>query len=234
MKSQMKSRLIHSIHRTILKPTQILGISAISLGLCITLLLGLCWLFQEVWEKEVFGFDRSILLIIHQWSNPSLDSLMISVTRLGDPEWVVGVIVGTLCWLGLKRCYPEVIMFTIACLGAFVLNSSMKVFFAKARPELWTRLIPETSFSFPSGHALGSIVLYGAIAYLLSRQVPKKSRLFYGIAIGIVTAIGFSRLYLGVHWPTDILAGYGIGFLWLITCTILLQFYDRKVSKSST
>jgi membrane-associated phospholipid phosphatase len=122
-------------------------------------------------------------------------------------------------------------MFTIACFGALVLNSGMKVFFAKARPELWTRLIPETSFSFPSGHALGSIVLYGAIAYLLAQQTPKKSRLFYGMAIVIVTAIGFSRLYLGVHWPTDILAGYGVGFLWLMTCTILLQFHKRTVSK---
>lgn len=227
----MKSPLIHSIHRIILKPTQILGISAISLGLCFTLLLGLCWLFQEVWEKDIFGFDRSILLTIHQWANPALDNFMISVTRLGDPGWVVGVIVGTLVWLGLKHRYPEAVMFTIACLGALVLNSGMKVFFAKARPELWTRLIPEISFSFPSGHALGSIVLYGAIAYLLAEQVPKKSRLFYGIAIAIVTAIGFSRLYLGVHWPTDILAGYGVGFLWLMTCTTLLQFHKRTVSK---
>lgn len=227
----MKSPLIHSIHRIILKPTQILGISVISLGLCFTLLLGLCWLFQEVWEKEVFGFDRSTLLAIHQWANPMLDGLMISSTRLGDPEWVVGIIVGTLGWLGLKRRYPEAVMVTIACIGALVLNSGMKVFFAKARPELWTRLIPETSFSFPSGHALGSIVLYGAIAYLLARQIPKKTKLFYGIAIVIVTAIGFSRLYLGVHWPTDILAGYGVGFLWLIICTTLLQFYERTISK---
>ncbi|MCY7406797.1 MAG: phosphatase PAP2 family protein [Alkalinema sp. CAN_BIN05] len=188
----------------------------ISLALCFSLLLLIGWLCEEVLEKELFGFDRAILLSIHQWASPQLDNLMITLTRLGDPEWVIVVVIATLVWFGLKRRYSQVVMFTIALAGAFVLNTGMKLIFAKPRPELWPRLIPETSFSFPSGHALGSMVLYGVLAYLLSRLFPQKSMIFYGISAVVIGAIGLSRLYLGVHWPTDIFAGYGVGFLWVM------------------
>lgn len=199
------------------KTSQVIGFSLISLSLCFILLLLIGELCQEVWEKESFSFDVAILLSIHQWATPQLDNLMLALTRLGNPTWVVTIVIGTLVWLGSKRQYSEVVMFTIALLGAWILNTGMKLFFAKPRPELWPRLIPEISFSFPSGHALGSMVLYGVLAYLLSRLFPEKSSIFYSAAAVVIGAIGLSRLYLGVHWPTDVIAGYGIGLLWLIT-----------------
>ncbi len=176
------------------------------------------WLCTEVWEREAFSFDRSSLLWIHQFANPELDRVMLFITSLGDPAMVVTIFISTIVWLGMKRRYTDGIRFIIACAGGVILNQVMKLFFAKPRPELWTRLISETSFSFPSGHAVGSMVVYGFIAYILAREFPIYRRYIYVVASILIIVIGFSRLYLGVHYPTDIIAGYGVGILWLTTC----------------
>ena len=176
------------------------------------------WLCTEVWEKEAFSLDRSLLLWIHQFANPQLDGAMLFITALGDPPMVITVFISTVVWLGMKRRYSDGIRFLIICAGGILINQVMKLFFAKPRPELWTRLINEHSFSFPSGHAVGSMVVYGFIAYILAKELPVYRRYIYAAASILIIAIGFSRLYLGVHYPTDIIAGYGVGILWLITC----------------
>ena len=177
------------------------------------------WLCTEVWEKEAFSLDRSLLLWIHQFANPQIDGLMLFITALGDPGMVITVFISTIVWLGMKRRYSDGIRFLIICAGGLLINQVMKLFFAKSRPELWTRLISEHSFSFPSGHAVGSMVVYGFIAYILARELDLFIKIYiYAVASTLIVAIGFSRLYLGVHYPTDIIAGYGVGILWLITC----------------
>ena len=176
------------------------------------------WLCTEVWEKEAFSFDRSFLLWLHQFATPQLDRVMLFITSLGNPPAVVTIFVATIAWLLLKRRYSNPIRFTIACAGGVAINQGMKLFFAKPRPELWPRLITDPTFSFPSGHAVGSMVVYGFIAYILARELPIYQRYIYAVASILIMAIGFSRLYLGVHYPTDIIAGYGVGILWLVTC----------------
>lgn len=84
------------------------------------------------------------------------------------------------------------------------------------------------SYSYPSGHAMGSMVLYGFLAYILAIHYPRYARLVYSIAAILVMAIGFSRLYLGVHWPTDIIAGYGVGFLWVTLCITMLKLQQAE------
>jgi PAP2 superfamily len=123
------------------------------------------WLCTEVWEKEAFSLDRSLLLWIHQFANPQLDRVMLFITALGDPGMVIIVFISTIAWLGMKRRYSDGIRFLIICAGGLLINQVMKLFFAKPRPELWTQLISEHSFSFPSGHAVGSMVVYGFIGY---------------------------------------------------------------------
>ena len=118
----------------------------------------------------------------------------------------------------MKRRYSDGIRFLIICAGGLLINQVMKLFFAKSRPELWARLIREHSFSFRSGHTVGSMVVYSFIAYILARELPIYQRYIYAVASALIVAIGFSRLYLGVYYPTDIIAGYGVGILWLITC----------------
>jgi membrane-associated phospholipid phosphatase len=211
----------------------IAAVGTVGLATCLVILLGLSWLGQEVWEQEAFGFDTTVLLWIHQWANPGLDAVMLKITALGNPEFVVPLVVLSVGWLWWKHRRLEAKIFAIACLGASILNQELKLFFAKPRPELWTRLITENTFSFPSGHALGSLVLYGLLAYILAVQFPKFSRWIYCGAVGLIAAIGLSRLYLGVHWPTDILAGYAVGFLWLMICITMLRLRTQMRGRKS-
>jgi membrane-associated phospholipid phosphatase len=209
------------IHPRLITLIGALGIGG--LAVCLLILFVLAKLAEEVLERESFAFDKSILLWIHSYANPSLDNLMLFITQLGNPTVVVilaGVTILTLLW---RRYRLEAMIFVLTCLGAFILNTGLKLFFSKVRPQLWKQLIVETSYSFPSGHALGSMVLYGSIAYLLANHYHKYSKIIYFIAVILIGTIGLSRLYLGVHWPTDIIAGYGVGFLWLTICLTMLK-----------
>lgn len=204
-------------------------IGIVGLASCLLILFVLAKLAEEVLEREAFSFDTSFLLWLHQFANPSLDAVMLTITKLGNPSIVVIVAGLTLGILWLRHYREEAKIFAIACLGAFILNTGLKLVFSKPRPELWHRLIPETSYSFPSGHALGSMVLYGLIAYLLAIHYPQFAKFIYTFSVVLITLIGISRLYLGVHWPTDIIAGYGVGFLWLMVCTTMLKLQTRHL-----
>lgn len=225
----MKSFLTHRFSTLYSRfSTQITLQGVLGLVLCLLAIAILGWLCQEVWEKESFRFDTVLLLGLHQWANPVFDQLMLSITRLADPEFVVVVVTVGLGWLLWQQQRLEAGMLAIACLGALLLNQGMKLAFARPRPTLWHPLIQETSYGFPSGHALGALVLYGFLAYLWARRYPRNSRLVYSLIVIVIVLIGLSRLYLGVHYPTDIVAGYIVGFLWLSICVAILQHYAGK------
>jgi len=212
---------LHHIHPRLITLIATLGIGG--LATCLLILFIVAKLAEEVLEREAFAFDKTFLLWLHQFANPTLDNLMLFITQLGNPKIVVlvaGITILTLWW---RRYRLEMMVFVITCLGGFILNRGLKLFFSKPRPQLWKQLIVETSYSFPSGHALGSIVLYGFLAYLLAIYYPKFSPIIYVLAVILIGSIGISRLYLGVHWPTDIIAGYGVGFLWLMICITILK-----------
>ena len=134
----------------------------------------------------------------------------------------------TITILVWRHYYSEAQIFIIDCLGGVVLSYGLKSVFGKARPALWKSAIEDLSFSYPSGHALGSTVLYGFIAYLVATRYPQFSLAIYTGVVCLIGAIGLSRLYLGVHWPTDIIGGYGIGFLWLRFCITMLKLQRIK------
>jgi membrane-associated phospholipid phosphatase len=198
-------------------------IGIVGLAICLLILFVLAKLGEEVWEGDTFAFDTTFLLWLHQFGNPNLDNLMLFLTNLGDPIAVVIVAGITVLLLWWRSYQEEAKVFVFACLGGLILNTGLKLFFSKPRPELWHSLIAEKSFSFPSGHALGSMVLYGFVAYELATHYPHLSKVIYSLTVILIAAIGISRLYLGVHWPTDIIAGYGVGFLWLMICIMMLK-----------
>jgi membrane-associated phospholipid phosphatase len=206
----------------------VVTIGALSLAACLLALFIFSVLAQEILEKETFSFDTAILLQIHQWANPVLDQVVLRITALGNPVFVVTIAISLFALLLKWKQIWEAKIFVLACVGTVILDKGLKLFFARPRPQLWTRLIVEPSYSFPSGHAIGSMVLYGFLAYTLSAKFPRASGWIYGIAAGLIGAIGMSRLYLGVHWVTDIIAGFSIGLFWLVGCITLI-----KIQKSA-
>ncbi|HEY9735935.1 MAG TPA: phosphatase PAP2 family protein [Trichocoleus sp.] len=203
-------------------------IGVLWLGACLLILYIVGQLADEVLEREAFAFDETILLWINQFSTPVLDRVMLTVTQLGDPATVIPVTLISFCAFWLRRYSLEAKMFAINCIGGAVLSTGLKLAFSKVRPQLWPQLIQETTYSFPSGHALGSVVLYGFLAYLLAQHHRQYKQLIYGLATVLIVAIGLSRLHLGVHWPTDVIAGYGIGFLWITVGIALLRLQKAR------
>ncbi|MCC0178842.1 phosphatase PAP2 family protein [Waterburya agarophytonicola K14] len=194
---------------------------------CLLIIYVLGKLSNEVLEKEAFAFDQTILLWIHSFANPTLDRIMLWVTNLGNPSTVVVIVTISLALLLWRKYYQEAKIFLVDCLGGVILSYGLKLVFSKTRPDLWQSPITETSYSYPSGHALGSTILYGFLAYLLATRYPKFSWLIYAVAGLLIFAIGLSRLYLGVHWPTDIIGGYCIGFLWVVLCITMLRLHKH-------
>ncbi|MBE9045752.1 phosphatase PAP2 family protein [Pleurocapsales cyanobacterium LEGE 10410] len=195
---------------------------------CLLIIYVVAQISDEVLDREAFAFDKIILLWIHSFANPTLDRIMQTITRLNDPKTAVVLVLIAVTLLLWRQYYQEVKIFFINCAGGVILSYGLKSVFGKTRPDLWQSAIEEVSFSYPSGHALGATVLYGFLAYLLATRYPQFSWAIYSIAISIIGAIGLSRLYLGVHWPTDIIGGYGIGFLWLTFCTTMLKLQKIK------
>lgn len=192
------------------------------------------WLFaalaDEILDKESFTFDKQILLTLRELHTPLLDKVMLGFTYMGQPVVLLAIcVVLGIVLLSLGERSQATIL-VIAAAGAAVLNNLLKYIFGRARPLLWERVVDVGQYSFPSGHAMISMVVYGIIGYLLSSKFPQWRLLIISLTLVLVTGIGLSRLYLGVHWPTDVVAGYAAGLVWLLTCIFSLQVWqDRRV-----
>ncbi|MBW4442114.1 MAG: phosphatase PAP2 family protein [Plectolyngbya sp. WJT66-NPBG17] len=212
-------------------------LSAVRLAGLVTATIAL-WGFAELAETvmrdQTQAFDTNILLAVQKLQAPWLTPIMLFITDIGDPTvlLVVGTIMSVV--LLLRHQKSEAMTIALGGFGALGLNLLLKRLFERSRPALWSRVVEVKFYSFPSGHAMLSIVMYGLLGYLLATRYPKYRNLiilFMSLVIGL---IGFSRMYLGVHWPTDIIAGYAAGFVWLMTCVLSLEIwrYRKDLSKS--
>ncbi len=180
-----------------------------------------------------FGLDKAILLTIQKFHTPLLDRIMLSITFLGDPIFLLLLCLGLATRTAYNQRPGEASSLAMAAVSAIGLNIFLKELFCRARPALWDHLVNVGHYSFPSGHAMVSMVIYGFIGYTLAKQFPQHKRLIFALTAGLISAIGLTRLYLGVHWPTDVLVGYAAGLVWLAVCLkIVTQFKnsDRIVS----
>lgn len=191
-------------------------------------------LSSELLEHELTHFDMMIRSWIIALRSDWLTSLMGGITNLGSSDWVIGLII-MISILGLYfRENLELLFFDIAMLGAYGLSELLKGTFHRARPPLpW--LAPATGYSFPSGHALISLAIYGFLAYLLFRKSNSgRPWLNYlgGITLLILPVlIGISRIYLGVHYPSDVLAGWAVAIGWIGTCVAGMELLSLKLSQ---
>ena len=177
-------------------------------------------LADEVWEGERIAFDAPLLDYARASATPALDTFMLVVTRLGYLWGVVPVTTLTLIVLWRRAPVRDTLFFALSVLGATLLNQAAKLLFARERPALWPSLVNESSFSFPSGHAMGSMALAAALVVLLW---PTRWRYPALVGGGLFTLlVGVSRVYLGVHYPSDVLAGWIAALAWVVGLTLLL------------
>ena len=181
-------------------------------------------LAEELHEGEVFAFDAPLLLFARELASHGFDRFFVAISALGYEWGVVPVDLVLIAWLGLKRWKREGLFAGLALGGSALLNLATKQWFARERPSLWASIAPETTYSFPSGHAMGSMTL-ASVAVMLAWHT--RWRVPVSLAgVAFVLLVGMSRVYLGVHYPSDILAGWCAAGAWSVAC-YLLVFRER-------
>lgn len=165
---------------------------------------------EDVVTQESMRFDTTMLAFLHRHAPSVVDTLARWITALGSAPTILVVVTGFSLWLAYQREYREL----KALLGVTLFTSGLsllfKTLFHRQRPHLWNLLFSLFDYSYPSGHSMAAMAVYGMMAYLLGRHYPRK-RIFYLLAAILILAIGTSRMLLGVHWPTDVLGGYAAG-----------------------
>lgn len=179
-------------------------------------------LANEVIENDTISYEKIVLYWIHGYSSPILDHVFYVFTSIGNVIPIVLMTFTIVAWLLYKEKYLKAFI-VIACVGgAGVADFILKQVFHRDRPSLWHSAITETSYSFPSGHAMLSCALVLCIIFLLWNT--RWRALTAVIGIFVISIIGLSRLYFGVHYPTDILAGWCVSIAWF---AIVLALYAR-------
>jgi undecaprenyl-diphosphatase len=146
---------------------------------------------------------------------PFFVQLFKGVTFFGNPATIIGMAIVVMCFLAYRRYWSYLAGFVVALGGAAASAYVLKEVVARARPGELIQTVAETGYSFPSGHATGSMAFYGFIAFILYRLYPRCQKSVFVVAALVILAIGFSRLYLGVHFPSDVIAGYLVGGLYV-------------------
>jgi undecaprenyl-diphosphatase len=179
---------------------------------------------DEILEHEAMTFDTRVVEEARELRSPALDRVMSAFTALGEP-WSIGTIgaLVALRWRSEGR-YADIAGGTLALLGGGVVNQVLKLFFRRDRPALKLRRAHASGYSFPSGHAMTTLSTYGTLAYLAGRRGsltghPAAQWAWVPVLL-VCTLVGSSRVYLEVHYPTDVLAGWAAGVVWLTTCGI--------------
>lgn len=203
----------------------------------VILLLGVfipLWIFgelaEEVWENDGgFAWDVPILLSIHSIASPQLDTFAKILTKLGVFWGVFPIAVIILSILLHQRRWHQITYLLITLLGSIIINRTAKLLLHRVRPHLWESPAPEFDFGFPSGHAMSSMTIVAALVIL-----TWSSRWCWLVLISggiFVLAIAWTRLYLGVHYPSDILAGWVASIAWTVGVRLLIKFPSKGKSQ---
>ena len=187
----------------------------------VSLLILFAWLAEEVFQGSLQRFDATVRATVHAYANPALTQVMQALSFLGSIGFLAPLFLILIAIFLAKELRRAAIWFTVAVVGSQILDAILKLVFHRARPVPFFGADP-ASYSFPSGHAMTSVCFYGVLAGLLSAQVQSlRARVLIWIASGVLIAgIGLSRVYLGVHYPTDVIAGYLAGVIWVNTLLI--------------
>jgi undecaprenyl-diphosphatase len=179
------------------------------------------------------SFDESALRWLAARRSPGLDDIMLEITTLGDGMVLIMIVAITSVFLWVTKHHWSVYILLVAMFGGKLLNTLLKAAFDRSRPSVVDLIDRVSSPSFPSGHAMGAFITYGTVAYLLARLGPTRRlrRTIWVVTALIVCAIGGSRMYLGVHYPSDVVAGFIAGLAWIAfvaSSVTALQFFAPR------
>ncbi|MBD0414897.1 phosphatase PAP2 family protein [Oryzicola mucosus] len=205
------------------------------------IIAGGLWGFVELSEvardSDPHAFDMRILLAFRTAGDPSdpigpswFEEAVRDITALGGAVVLIYFTAIVIIYLLLVRRWGLAVFAFVSIAGGQLLSSLLKLGIDRPRPELVSHLSQVHTMSFPSGHAMLSAVTYLTLGALLSRAMPNRAATLYVFCVAILTTlmVGMSRLYLGVHWPSDVLAGWCAGFAWATLCWLASQWLGRQ------
>lgn len=201
------------------------------------LLAGIGNLASEVVEGDTLAFDRWVIAGLRDPANPGsplgpawLKKAMVDLTALGGGPFLTLLTLATAGFLVAARKWGMALFVVIAIAGGGVVVNLLKLAFVRARPDLVPHLVSVDSASFPSAHAMNSAVTFLTLGVLLSRTQKDRRLKSYlmAIAVFLTLIVGLSRVYLGVHWPTDVVAGWAVGAVWAILCSLVAARLQRR------
>jgi membrane-associated phospholipid phosphatase len=217
-------------------------LAAAGLGLVVGFFISVAclWIFAELADEIgeddfLVALDNYLANTIHAGAQPNTISFFLFVTLFGSQVvWGLTIAVG-LYYLWYRQ-WLSLLIWISALGGGQLLNALLKQWFARSRPVFENPIVVERFFSFPSGHAMMSMIAYGMLAYFLAVKLQTRmARLILIVATTvIVLLVGFSRIYLGVHYLSDVLGGYAAGGLWLFTCISMREYILRRSGRRKT
>lgn len=235
----MLNRLTRSLHPRklasfVVTEAPLLMVLAVVSGL----ILAFLQIADEMVEGEMEAFDRSILLLFRDPANPDLvvgpawmHEMVRDITALGSFSLLGLIVLGVCAYLYLARMRSAALFVLVSVLGGTLLSTVLKMGYNRPRPDL-TTMSEQFTASFPSGHAMLSAVTFLTLGALLARFAPTRRLqvLSLGGALLLTLLVGLSRLYMGVHYPSDILAGWCLGSAWALLCSSVAIVLQRRGS----
>jgi undecaprenyl-diphosphatase len=179
----------------------------------------------------VSAFDAAVGGPIHELRTPVLTAFFYLCTLMANTGTVVFITATAVAVLAVRRRFAEAILVFVVVAGGQALGTLVKNLVVRQRPLASQALIPPpNTYAFPSGHSLAAVLLYGVLAFLLLRAVrTRRARIAVTVgAVVLIGLVGLSRVYLGVHWPSDVVASWILGGAWLAACTTTYLWLDRR------
>ena len=188
---------------------------------------------EEMLRGDTVQFDSDVRSAVHRHSTPQATSVMKALTILGASTVMIPLSLLTLLFCYVKREFHALKALAATFAGALLLEFLLKQAFHRPRPAPFFDLPTPASFSFPSGHALFSFCFFAGIAALLSPRLkhPGAKLALWLITTVLIVGIGFSRIYLGVHYPSDVIAGYLAGLVWVATVKFVNELHRRNIQR---
>lgn len=188
-----------------------------ALVVAIVVLLGMAELHEEIVEPSSMQMDQHMQALVHAEASGWLTGLMFALTWIGSPLAMFSAVPLVTAWMWWKRMREDAVLLLVAMVGGGALDAALKLHFRRVRPEVPWAFVHEHSFSFPSGHSVLAVTLYAMLVYLAMRRLRAAAvkTVVVLVALLLVLGIGFSRIYLGAHFPSDVLGGYFVGAVWV-------------------